>query len=154
MPMTALKQAHGSGLFYRHPAKFDAARHAQVLAFIESQFDFSKLYYSRDVLYSFRVFSEVQRLFFTFLQRFADFAKMQGRSWATVYAAQLEELGKSYTENTLVDLSVLPTFAYLAMKSLSCDFSRGALGFQLLLTHFSSQPLMSHHSDIAYLYTF
>ena len=153
MPMTALKQAHGSGPFYRHPSKFDADRHAQVLAFNESQFDFSKHYYSRDVLYSFRVFSEVQRLFFTFLQRFADFAKMQGRSWATVYAAQLEELGKSYTENTLVDLSVLPTFAYLAMKSLSCDFSRGALAFQLLLTHFSALPLMSHHSDIAYLYS-
>ena len=60
MPMTALKQAHGSGPFYRYPPGFDATRHAQVLAFNESQFDFSKHYYSRDVLYSFRVFSEVQ----------------------------------------------------------------------------------------------
>ena len=152
MPMTALKQAHGSGPFYRYPPGFDATRHAQVLAFNESQFDFSKHYYSRDVLYSFRVFSEVQRLFFTFLQRFADYAKMQGRSLATVYAAQLEELGKAYTENTLVDHSVLPTFAYLAMKSLSCDFSRGALAFQLLLSHFSTLPLVSHHSEISWLY--
>ena len=42
MPMTALKQAHGS---------------AQVLAFNESQFDLSKLYYIHDILYSFLFFS-------------------------------------------------------------------------------------------------
>ena len=109
MPMTSLKLVRDAGPFFRNPSKYDPARHAQVLAFNESQFDFSKHYYGRDVLYSFRVFSEVQRLFFIFLQKLAEYAKMQGRTWASTYATQLEHLGKMYTDNTLVDLSVLPT---------------------------------------------
>ena len=153
MPMTSLKLVRDAGPFFRNPSKYDPDRHAQVLAFNESQFDFSKHYYGRDVLFSFRVFSEVQRLFFTFLQKLAEYAKMQGRTWASTYATQLEHLGKMYTDNTLVDLSVLPTFAYLAMKSHSCDCSRGALGFQLLLSQFSTLPLPSHSADIAWLYS-
>ena len=153
MPLTSLKLVRDAGPFFRNPSKYDPARHAQVLAFNESQFDFSKHYYGRDVLYSFRVFSEVQRLFYIFLQKLAEYAKMQGRTWASTYATQLEHLGKMYTDNTLVDLSVLPTFAYLAMKSHSCDCSRGALGFQLLLSQFSTLPLPSHSADIAWLYS-
>jgi hypothetical protein len=78
---------------------------------------------------------------------------MQGRTWASTYATQLEHLGKMYTDNTLDDLSVLPTFAYLAMKSHSCDCSRGALGLQLLLSQLSTLPLPSHSADIAWLYS-
>ena len=143
MPMTSLKLVRDAGPFFRNPSKYDPDRHAQVLAFNESQFDFSKHYYGRGV----------QRLFFIFLQKLAEYAKMQGRTWASTYATQLEHLGKMYTDNTLVDLSVLPTFAYLAMKSHSCDCSRGALGFQLLLSQFSTLPLPSHSADIAWLYS-
>ena len=89
MPMTSLKLVRDAGPFFRNPSKYDPARHAQVFAFNESKFDFSKHYYGRDVLYSFRVFSEVQRLFFLFLQKLAEYAKMQGRTWASTYATQV-----------------------------------------------------------------
>ena len=153
MPMTALKLVDQAGPFFRNPALFDPDRHAQVLAFNRSQFDSTVTYYGRDVLFAFRVFSEGQRLFFKFLQKFAEYAKMQNRTWASTYITQLQQLGKEYTDNTLVDLSVLPTFAYLSMKSHSCDFSRGALAFQLLLSRFSSLPLVSHHAGISWLYS-
>jgi hypothetical protein len=63
-------------------------------------------------------------------------------TWASTFESQLDALEKESASRTLVDLSILPTFAYFAMKKLNADcFLLGALAYRALLSSFSRSAL-------------
>jgi len=153
MPMHRMVKP-GFGPYYRRPQGYDPEDYALVYSFNEAQFDPQIQYFRRDSLYQLRELGALNRVLFLFFRGLAARITALKLTWASTFESQLDALEKQSASGTLVDLSILPTFAYFAMKKLNADCFLGALAYKAFLSNFSQSALSVHHKAIGNLYKF
>jgi len=153
LPVTNMVKP-GFGPFFRRPQGYNPDAYALVYSFNEAQFDPQIQYFRRDALYQLRELGALNRVLFLFFRGLAARITELRLSWASTFESQLDALEKESATGTLVDLSILPTFAYFAMKKINADCFLGALAWKAFLSNFSQSALSVHHKSIGNLYKF
>ena len=128
----------GFGPYFRRPQGYDPEDYALVYSFNEAQFDSQIQYFRRDSLYQLRELGALNRVLFLFFRGLAARITQLNLTWASTFESQLDAPEKESASGTLVDLSILPTFAYFAMKKLNSDCFLGALAYKGVLLQFFS----------------
>lgn len=145
---------NGDGPFLRGFPDYDRSQFDMLGKTMDVLYDSRQNYFSRDTVYYFQLFHELQRILHLFFKVLCEYLRPKNDifHWVATFSRKLDSIMEEQRTGALLDLGVLPTFASTYMSRNQLNFSAGALAFKLLIDQYPKGLSRSANSLIANLY--